>query len=276
MTNTTTTTELFEILGNAEQLNATKGVNRDLANEMLKGIGLQHFWELAKSNKGVFPRLLNFDCLFAYFVGNEELKKHFWAWLEPINTAKPKYENHAFKTYGNRYHYAWTKEQAKQLVKADLARCFPGVKFTFKKCSSWVYAYDVNIQESDRELSEQDIENIRQIISEYLYSEANTQIDYFGYSNNEFRLSKCDYRIVAPKAKPEKTKPIQTPQPQPQISDIVLSEYSDKAIVVRGNTFPIKDKLKELGGKWNNNLQGGAGWIFSKKQTEAVKTALGL
>lgn len=49
-----------------------------------------------------------------------------------------------------------------------------------------------------------------------------------------------------------------------------LKEYSEKAFAVRGNTKSHKEDLKKLGGKWNNNLKGGAGWIFSKKRLDSV------
>lgn len=50
--------------------------------------------------------------------------------------------------------------------------------------------------------------------------------------------------------------------------ELTIEQYSEKAIVVRGNTQKFKENLKELGGKWNAGLRGGGGWIFpnSKKQ----------
>ena len=53
-----------------------------------------------------------------------------------------------------------------------------------------------------------------------------------------------------------------------------ISDYSEKSFVVRGDTKPHKDKLKELGGKWNSNLTDGGGWIFSKKHKDAVEALL--
>lgn len=52
-------------------------------------------------------------------------------------------------------------------------------------------------------------------------------------------------------------------------AELTIEQYSEKAIVVRGNTQPYKESLKELGGKWNSALKGGGGWIFpnSKKST---------
>lgn len=52
---------------------------------------------------------------------------------------------------------------------------------------------------------------------------------------------------------------------------------SEKAFVVRGSeeeTRARKEDLKALGGKWNPNLNGGRGYIFSNKKKEAVQTYL--
>lgn len=55
------------------------------------------------------------------------------------------------------------------------------------------------------------------------------------------------------------------------MSDLNCSEYSEKAIVVRGeSTKTYKDNLKTLGGKYNASLKGGAGWIFSKTSEAKV------
>jgi len=55
---------------------------------------------------------------------------------------------------------------------------------------------------------------------------------------------------------------------------VQIIEYSEKAIAVMGDTRPIKDTLKELGGRFNPRLSCGAGWIFPKSRLEAVQKAL--
>ncbi len=55
---------------------------------------------------------------------------------------------------------------------------------------------------------------------------------------------------------------------------IQIIEYSEKAIAVIGDTKPIKDKLKELGGRFNFRLTCGAGWIFPKTQLSQLQTDL--
>ena len=44
-----------------------------------------------------------------------------------------------------------------------------------------------------------------------------------------------------------------------------VHDYSERAIALTGDTKPIKDDLKKLGGRYNPRLKCGAGWIFSKK-----------
>lgn len=62
---------------------------------------------------------------------------------------------------------------------------------------------------------------------------------------------------------------VEVPEGQIQIID-----YSEKAIAVIGETKPIKDKLKELGGKFNFRLSCGAGWIFPKTKLQELEAFL--
>lgn len=56
----------------------------------------------------------------------------------------------------------------------------------------------------------------------------------------------------------------------------LIENYSDRSIVVIGNTKPVKDKLKELGGKFNPFLKVNGltvvGWVFSVKRLEQIRT----
>lgn len=55
-----------------------------------------------------------------------------------------------------------------------------------------------------------------------------------------------------------------------------LIDYSDKAFAVIGDTKPIKDQLKSLGGRFNMYLTCGAGWIYPKTKAYTVRKALNL
>jgi hypothetical protein len=53
--------------------------------------------------------------------------------------------------------------------------------------------------------------------------------------------------------------------------DLLVYDYSTKAFVIRGNTKVHKMKLKDIGAKYNPNLKGGPGWIFSKQKKDQLK-----
>lgn len=57
-----------------------------------------------------------------------------------------------------------------------------------------------------------------------------------------------------------------------------LVDYSEKAVALFGNTKPLKEKLKELGGRFNpflnNDGEKMAGWIFPKSKLSELQTIL--
>lgn len=52
---------------------------------------------------------------------------------------------------------------------------------------------------------------------------------------------------------------------------ITIKDYSTLSFVVFGDTKIHKDKLKELGGKYNGKLSVGPGWIFSLDKREKIQ-----
>lgn len=63
-----------------------------------------------------------------------------------------------------------------------------------------------------------------------------------------------------------------------EIGSFKIVDYSEKVFAVVGDTREIKDTLKQHGGRFNPSLTVGgskcAGWIFSKKNLDAVRLAL--
>ena len=53
--------------------------------------------------------------------------------------------------------------------------------------------------------------------------------------------------------------------------DINVESYSDRAVVVRGDTRKYKEDLKVLRGTYNGRLSGGPGWIFPKSSESKIK-----
>lgn len=62
--------------------------------------------------------------------------------------------------------------------------------------------------------------------------------------------------------------------------EFTIIDYSEKAIALRGDTKPIKDKLSSLRGRFNAHLKDPKtgekfmGWIFSKKQRTEVENLI--
>lgn len=60
-------------------------------------------------------------------------------------------------------------------------------------------------------------------------------------------------------------------------SEIYFESITDRAFVVRGDTSHLKDKLKDMGGKWIQPKSGGSkGWMFAKRHLQKVADALNL
>lgn len=59
-----------------------------------------------------------------------------------------------------------------------------------------------------------------------------------------------------------------------QKNGLKIVDYSEKSFAVIGETKPVKEQLKQLGGAWNRGLTCGAGWIFSNKARERVEEFL--
>ncbi len=67
-------------------------------------------------------------------------------------------------------------------------------------------------------------------------------------------------------------------QTETKIDKYRLVSYSERACAVLGDTRPIKDKLKDLNGRFNPRLtingKSEAGWIFGKKRIAALEELL--
>jgi len=110
------------------------------------------------------------------------------------------------------------------------------------------------------------------IIHQYHWDESDSQSDYFHcafYYN--LHIGRYDNRLKI--VQPDQAKEVKA---EIEAGKVNILDYSEKAIAVIGETKPIKDTLKELGGKFNAFLKCGPGWIFPKTKQEQVKNALNL
>jgi hypothetical protein len=66
--------------------------------------------------------------------------------------------------------------------------------------------------------------------------------------------------------------------PDTVTGDFLIVDYSEKALAIFGDTRPIKDELKALGGRFNPKLthegEKKAGWIFSKSKEQEIRNLL--
>lgn len=116
------------------------------------------------------------------------------------------------------------------------------------------------------------------------YDDSDAMIDYFDTNfylsenvagRDEWKVTTKKARITAPTSEVSTTS-AQLPE------GIRIMPYTDRSLVVVGNTKPIKDKLKELGGRFNPALtiddSKVAGWVFSSNRytVESLSKELGV
>lgn len=116
----------------------------------------------------------------------------------------------------------------------------------------------------------------------FKYDDSDSMQDYFDtnfYLN--IKISE-EYKVIEPKVKKSSVKPEKVEEAKGMgavtVEGLEIVDYSEKAIVVFGDTKAIKEQLKELGGRFNpalnHNGEKRAGWIFSKKQADKVRALL--
>lgn len=114
------------------------------------------------------------------------------------------------------------------------------------------------------------LNNVCDYMNSFNYDDSDSMIDYFNTNfYTHIGIGELDkpYEVNKRKSSPKKSA---------TTSKLELVDYSEKAIAVFGDTKVVKDQLYDLGGRFNYSLNHDgkkeAGWIFSKKLTEKVKT----
>ncbi|MEO5990530.1 MAG: hypothetical protein ABIP68_02760 [Ferruginibacter sp.] len=126
------------------------------------------------------------------------------------------------------------------------------------------------------------IEELESFINSFQYGHFNSMEDIYEHSNDQEEIILeghilQDYKYVFARFEeaeaPEETAP-NFEKVEVKAGSVQIIDYSEKAIAVIGDTKPIKDKLKELGGRFNFRLSCGAGWIFPKTKLSELKNSL--
>lgn len=89
-------------------------------------------------------------------------------------------------------------------------------------------------------------------------------------------FDKMDFTPKVEKPQPKVNDVQSKTEPVSAANDLQIIDYSERAIAVIGNTKPIKEILKQLGGRFNLRLTCGAGWVFPKSKTNELRAALNL
>jgi hypothetical protein len=89
------------------------------------------------------------------------------------------------------------------------------------------------------------------------------------------------FSVVTKKVRKTRTKKVEIIVPEIKVDDVIceklniqIVDYSEKSFAIIGDTKPIKDLLKVLGGRFNFKLSCGAGWIFPITKKNEVLTKI--
>ncbi len=108
------------------------------------------------------------------------------------------------------------------------------------------------------------------IIDKYPFNSIEQVIEYFAYTAGD-EANICIKKVVeTPLIEPKTNETI--------TGDFTIVDYSEKAIAIFGDTRPMKEQLKALGGRFNPKLthedEKKAGWIFSKSKEQELRDLL--
>lgn len=119
------------------------------------------------------------------------------------------------------------------------------------------------------------LKEVREAINLGNHDRSDSQTDYFDVGwYSSIRIGRWDtpYKLTQEQPKKEEAKEEKAPTQEKIFAGAVeIVDYSEKAIAVFGDTKPMKDKLKALGGRFNpflmNSGEKMAGWIFPKNKS---------
>lgn len=162
------------------------------------------------------------------------------------------------------------------IIKAEIKKRFPSVQKLSVKTDSFANGSIMYVRYHAPEA----IEELEIFVKSFQYGHFNGMEDIYEYSNKEDIILQGyilkTYKYCLTKWYECEAKPEPKPATETESDGISLVDYSDKAIAITGDTKPLKDTLKALGGRFNFRLKCGAGWIFPKTKEDEVRQALSL
>lgn len=177
------------------------------------------------------------------------------------------------------------RRQTTNLIKKHIAKTWPQVQEVKVKSEVYSGGSSLNVWYT----APAEIIELKAFIKGFQYGKFNGMEDIYEYSAEyvapiidgficeDFTYTFTNYKeCEAIQDAAVETVEIEAPKTEKN-ADIQLLNYSDRAFAVFGNTKPIKDQLKQMGGKFNAYLthpetkEKTAGWIFSIKNIDTVK-----
>lgn len=151
---------------------------------------------------------------------------------------------------------------------ALLKERFPKVKFSVRKDNHLTYyIYWENGPTQDQ------VKEVSGCFVGYGFDETG---DYYDYTPSTFNKLFGDFKFIFHSRKESEAAQEPTTSEEVSNASIELIEYNERSVAVIGDTKPIKDTLKSLGGRFNFRLSCGAGWIFPMSKKEELISALNL
>ena len=168
-------------------------------------------------------------------------------------------------------------------IRKELSTEFPGQKFSVRKTDYSTIHIEwedgPTRDEVERIVGKHQRSCVRDKWNDDIWDQIDTAftsvfggVDYLFY----YRETAPENREVSLYTKPEPKQNKTTETETIEAKGIQIIDYSEKAIAVVGDTRVIKDTLKSLGGRFNNRLSCGAGWIFPKSKEATIKATLSL
>ena len=154
-------------------------------------------------------------------------------------------------------------------IRKELSTEFPGQKFSVRKTDYSTIHVEwkdgPTRDEVERIVGKHERSCVRDRWNDDLWDHNDTAftsvfggVDYIFY----YRETAPENREVSLYTKPEPKQNKTTETETIEAKGVQIIDYSEKAIAVVGDTRAIKETLKSLGGRFNNRLSCGAGWIF--------------
>ena len=147
---------------------------------------------------------------------------------------------------------------------------------TYRDYNQWNQYHDDAEKNGLTELANEAMKRMRDYVESYNFDDSDPYTDYFHtnfYSDYGVGSYEKPFKKVALKNKRTIRKKVEVVE-----GLVEMSLYTDKSFVVHGDTKPIKELLKILGGRFNTrlNMTPCIGWVFPISQMEAVKSMLNI